>query len=205
MRFIDELIARGGPESHEYAAFTAFVDAMAADIASGAMAAAEAEVFWRELTEQNFRGTAQAHALLAPHGYHGDYEIIDIIYRQRVAPEPYLERWDHYFHAQSAPKAVRNRKGFFHALLDDVVGRHPGEIVQVLNVASGPGRDMQEWLDTHPHAPVLFDCVELDPNAIEICAEPLRPLLGENPISSGKCAPLSHSKAVSPRLVSRAF
>jgi SAM-dependent methyltransferase len=176
-KFIEELIARGGPEPREYAAFMAFVDAMAADIASGVVRAADAEVFWRELTEQNFRGTAQAHALLKPHGYHGDYEIIDIIYRQRVALDPHLEKWDRYFHAQSAPKAVCNRKGFFHARLDEVVERHPGEIIQVLNVASGPGRDMREWLDTHQHAPVFFDCVELDPNAIEYARNVCAPCL----------------------------
>jgi extracellular factor (EF) 3-hydroxypalmitic acid methyl ester biosynthesis protein len=175
--YILALIASGGPSPGDYATLTSCVNSMATDIVSGAMTAREAEIFWRDLTTQYFQGTAQAHALLTPHGYHGDYEIIDIIYQQRVATDLHLEKWDRYFHAQAAPKAVRNRKDFFHALLNEVVERRSGQPIQVLNVASAPGRDMREWFDTHPEAPIFFNCVELDLNAIEYARDLCAPFL----------------------------
>jgi extracellular factor (EF) 3-hydroxypalmitic acid methyl ester biosynthesis protein len=177
MAFINKLIDQGGPEPWEYAETTEWINAISGDIASGAAKTEEVAALIRQLTEQHFRGTAQAHCLLTPHGYHGDYEIIDIIYRQQVAPQSHLEKWDYYFHAQSAPKAVRNRKTFFHTLLDEVVALHHPNPVQLLNVASGPGRDMREWLDNNPNATVFFDCVELDPKAIEYARQLCTPFL----------------------------
>lgn len=108
--------------------------------------------------------TMQGFAYLKPHGYAGDFEIIDRIYCERVSADPRLARWDRYFHAQAAPRAVRNRKAYFHAQLDRHAARR--QPLRVLNVASGPGRCMAEWLHARPAAAVHFDCIELDAAAI---------------------------------------
>ena len=118
--------------------------------------------------------------LLKSHGYAGDFEIIDAIYTQRTAADLNQRRWDEYFHAQAAPRAVRNRKKYFQITATNAVvtaTRLGGCAPRNLNVASGPGRDMMEWLTDHPVAPARFDCVELDANAIayasELCAKHL--------------------------------
>ena len=108
--------------------------------------------------------TMQGFAFLKPHGYAGDFEMIDRIYGERITAEPHLAAWDRYFHAQPAPRAVRNRKNYFHALLDRHVAR--GRPLRVLNLASGPGRCMAEWLAANPETPASFVCVELDAAAI---------------------------------------
>ena len=184
--FIEHLIARGGPEAAEYEAFTAWIDAMADDVSTGTLSVNDLRSFWRQVTQHAFKGTAQADVVLQPHGYHGDFEIIDAIYTERVNEHPALEKWDRYFHAQSAPKAVRNRKAYFQHLLrrseDGRWAQHRTSVdghtepgLRVLNVASGPGRDMHEWFESSPKTGVRIDCVELDPKAIryasELCAK----------------------------------
>ena len=113
--------------------------------------------------------TMQGFALLKPHGYAGDFEIIDRIYGRRITAEPHLAAWDRYFHAQPAPRAVRNRKDYFHALLDRHAARR--RPLRVLNLASGPGRCMAEWLAAHRAAAASFVCVELDAAAIAHASE----------------------------------
>ena len=172
--FIHALIERGGPEPHEYAAVTAWIDALAGDVKVGRVKADVVSEMWRELTRQHFRGTLQGLVVETPHGYHGDFEFIDGVHCTRISPDAILARWDGYLHAQAAPKAVRNRKQYFQDLLKSRCGRN-GHPIPVLNVASGPARDVREWLDTNGAEAVHFDCVDLDANAIRfaeaLCAD----------------------------------
>ena len=43
--------------------------------------------------------------------------MMDRIYLKRVTASEKYARWDKFFYAQSAPKAVRNRKVFFQSIL----------------------------------------------------------------------------------------
>ena len=165
MAFIDELIARGGPEPHEYAAFTAWIETLAEDVKAGRAAAHAVGAMWRELTRRYFRGTLQGLVVERAHGYHGDFEFIDAVHCGRISPDPALTRWDAYLQAQAAPKAVRNRKRYFQELLRARSGQN-GHALQVLNIGSGPARDVREWLDSNGTAGTHFDCVDLDANAI---------------------------------------
>jgi extracellular factor (EF) 3-hydroxypalmitic acid methyl ester biosynthesis protein len=109
----------------------------------------------------------QGYALAKPAGYAGDFEMIDRIYCNHVTEHPDLRNWDLFFHAQKAPTAVRNRKAYFcNTLNTRVTHLSPSPLVAVLNVASGPGRDMQEFFALNPNAPIEFDCVDQDPRAI---------------------------------------
>jgi SAM-dependent methyltransferase len=112
--------------------------------------------------------TLQGMGYHRPHGYPGDFEVIDKIYVRHHSANPRLTRWDAYFHSQPPSRAVRNRKTYFHNLLDQHYARR--RPLRVLNLASGSGRCMFEWLSAHPEADASFSCVELDPNAITYAA-----------------------------------
>lgn len=150
----------------EYGELNRAIRRLADEVRVGNVRAQDVKNIVRTATEMCFRGTMQAESVLKKHGYSGDFEIIDDIYRMRISPEPQLRRWDLFFHAQSAPCAVRNRKAYFHQLLRDLTARLPGQKLRVLNIASGPARDLREWFDAHPDSLFQFDCIELDPKAI---------------------------------------
>ena len=69
---------------------------------------------------------------------------------------------------------MRNRKTYFHHLLKTITERCGSRPVRVLNIASGPARDLREWFDAHPDSAIHVDCIELDPKAIQhaqtVCA-----------------------------------
>lgn len=105
------------------------------------------------------------HAYLKPYGYPGDFEIIDKVYLEMISEDPMLTKWDLFHNQAAATKAVRNRKTFFKNVLRDKMN-HSTETCQVLNVASGPCRDLLEFFEEEKNQAVHFDCVEADINAI---------------------------------------
>lgn len=79
-----------------------------------------------------------------PFGYAGDYQIIDWTYCEfDGSPDPRGMFWDHFYHAQTAPKAVRDRKERFGRVLKAKAASAKGKI-RVLNVGSGPAREIAD-------------------------------------------------------------
>lgn len=173
-----ELIARGGPMPGEYAQLNRTLRQLGDAVRAKLIAHEDVMAYAHDITSRHLEGTMQARALGKKYGYSGDFEMIDAIYSLRTAPEPHLRRWDLYFHAQAAPNAVRNRKSYFHHLLHSHTASRSKAPLNVLNVASGPARDVREWMLDNPGQEVFFDCVDAEIHAIE-CAKKM-------------CAPFSH-------------
>ncbi len=174
IEFFSRLIQQGGPQPHEYEHLSNWTKEMSYILDEDRELFEKVAGIWRNWSYDHLDGSVQHMVVAKPHGYHGDFEIIDRMYCETVSNEPHLARWDEYFYDLSAPRAVRNRKKYFHQLLATVVSTSASDSLSVLNVASGPGRDMREWFESRPEAQVKFDCVELDPNAIahasQLCA-----------------------------------
>ena len=162
--YIRKLVSRGGPEIDDYAEldawftnlFLAFDSGHLPNDALGKVREAFGEVFTN--------GTMFGHAFRKPHGYSGDFEIIDRFYGSYAASGTH-EHWDRYIQAGRAPRAVRNRKTYLHDLLRRRIEASNGQTIRVLNVASGPGRDIAEFL-SGSSSNIQFDCIDQDPSAI---------------------------------------
>ena len=165
--FTEQLVNKGGPKPAEYETFTQWLNQIAFEVKNGNINQQELDNIRNCFGEAISTETMQGFAFQKPHGYAGDFEIIDRIYQESCTENPKLKNWDRYFHAQSAPKAVRNRKKYFIKLLNGLEKRGNAEgCFNVLNVASGPARDMFEFLST-PNGKISFDCIEMDKNAID--------------------------------------
>ena len=164
--YIEDLIARGGPEPEEYDTLNSWIQSVDREVNAGNISTESVRDYWRHISETFLGGTLQSHVVKCPRGYHGDFEIIDHTYQQRVHDHPALARWDRFLHAQDAPVALRNRKTYFLSLLAEHETRMKGTRLEVLNIGSGPGRDILEWFEKHGRTSVHFDCVDIDPEAI---------------------------------------
>ena len=180
MQWLHQLAATGGPDDTSTVAFTAWIAELSDMVAAGRVERSEWSDAWKLFNLRLLPQAMSTKAFLKSHGYAGDFEIIDAIYTQHKAADLKQQRWDDYFHAQAAPRAVRNRKGYFQRMATNaaVAATRLGDCApRILNVASGLGRDMMEWLTDNPNTPVRFECVELDANAIayasELCAKHL--------------------------------
>jgi extracellular factor (EF) 3-hydroxypalmitic acid methyl ester biosynthesis protein len=173
--FLRSFVQKGGPEPEDYCDFTFWIEMVSAAIESGRITTEQISTLLDSFGDVFDTATMQGFARRKPHGYAGDYEIIDRIYRTQVAHDPQLVNWDRYFHAQKAPIAVRNRKEYFLRLAATLEQAHTGPEFRILNLASGPARDLYEYLSTHSDRRSVFDCVELDADAIKfastLCSE----------------------------------
>jgi len=97
---------------------------------------------------------------LQPYGYAGDFQLIDRLYTNYRGPGSAIQRWDDFAQSQPAAEAVRNRKAYFINLLQSKQAQ------RVLNIASGPCRDIKEYYESQPGSTTHIDCIEQDGRAI---------------------------------------
>jgi hypothetical protein len=117
------LVRQGGPSLVDHELFRDWLHRTSGLVSAGRVPREKVTDFWRSLGPEYLAGCAQGFALAKPHGYAGDYEIMDKIYRQEVSPDPRFRGWDLFFHAQSAPTAVRNRVPCLAAFLERALPR----------------------------------------------------------------------------------
>ncbi|MFE0756408.1 class I SAM-dependent methyltransferase [Inquilinus sp. NPDC058860] len=160
------LIDRGGPEPDAYESLTSMLGEADDLVLRGMATRRELQQIWWDQGESFLRDTMQGFVLLKPHGYAGDFEIIDRIYTHWTSPNPHFVRWDQYFHAQSGAHAVRNRQLVLQQVIRQAMAEQPGRQLHILNLGSGPCRDVRDFIDANPDADVAIDCVDQDANAI---------------------------------------
>jgi 3-oxoacyl-[acyl-carrier-protein] synthase III len=157
-------LAGRGPDASDDAILDAALRAAYVAVPSfrhGDVAATIAGVLGPSIVE----GTVQGFAYRKPRGYAGDFEIIDKMYRQETSADPALAAWDRYYHRHAAATAVRNRKALFLEELRALRARRGAE-AHVLDLASGPCRDLHEFFGETQARDLFVDCVESDFDAI---------------------------------------
>jgi len=142
-----------------------FVDDIIKLVNSGLVKKEEIQLVLNDLPEE-FEGSLQSHGLRKPFGYTGDFLIIDRMYTTQVSSNKAIENWDIYFHNQPAVIAVRNRKEYFKSVMHQKLKSKTN--FKLLNIASGPARDLKEVYDSLDGSQVLnTTCVDMDINAID--------------------------------------
>lgn len=161
--YAKNLINIGGPNPDEYEDLTSACHALRDMNLSTSDVALLHEVLKPILDIDSVFGFA----FLKPHGYSGDFEMINRIYQQWTSPDSTkFHKWDGFFHHLDSATAVRNRKQYLINQLNQLTERK--ESPRVLNLASGPCSDLYEFFSTNEHSENLHvDCLDMDKNAIE--------------------------------------
>jgi len=170
---IPDILAKHGPDLRDYDSIKAIIKETHYRYENNLLSSTELDRFRKQLGNVLTKNTLLGWNFTKPYGYAGDFQIIDMIYQQKVSTDPRYYKWDLFFNDFSAARAVRNRKTFFKNLLLRFSLPHSGTL-RVLNIASGPGRDMLEFLNENPDVDVHFTCLELDERAIAYAKNLLR-------------------------------
>lgn len=163
IEYLSALVDQGGPLPEDYPQLNGWIDDIAIKRRSGLISMEDTKKVIEVLGEAMTPITMQGFAYHKPHGYAGDFEIIDRIYQKYTCPDKTLTRWDNFWQAHPAAQAVRHRTAYLISLVFKSITekRRP---IHVLNLASGPSRDVYECCRLIDG--VTFDCVEQDANAI---------------------------------------
>lgn len=160
LEWINEILLQGGPEPHQYDGLSTCFEQIANHLRAGsqdALAAVQRIVNAPLLKDET---SVLGHCRVKPYGYAGDFSIIDRIYTHDKSDK--YAKWDDYALSTTAAQAVRNRKVYFKQCAHERM-RDGG---QLLNVASGPARDLKELYESGDYTALHTTCVEMDPKAI---------------------------------------
>ena len=157
IKFLSELVAKGGPEPHEYQAFTDIVNHLKPE---------QVDTF-REIIKPSLNeNTLIGHGFVKPYGYPGDFHLIHNIYKHKANPDPKYKSWDDFFLNQPAAQAVRNRKDFFLSSCRRLEESDSKEI-NVLILGCGPATDVNQYITENPNSKICFNLLDFDQNAID--------------------------------------
>lgn len=118
-----------------------------------------------------------------PFGYSGDCKIIDDIYKNQVRTSGFDRLWDNWFQQLAASIAVRERKEDLKRIILNFVKEHRGEDIRIMNLASGPAREIKELIDTNSDnlfSRVIFDCYDFEIRAINYAKQLLNGVVNIN-------------------------
>jgi extracellular factor (EF) 3-hydroxypalmitic acid methyl ester biosynthesis protein len=165
IEYLKILAEDGGPAESQYEELGNLYKTLNLKRKKGTMSESEVMSIWHALPDVFCTtDTMQGYALLKPHGYSGDFVIIERIYQGWLSPKEHLVNWDRFFHFQEAPRAILNRKKYFLDILS-ALDKKDGKR-DVLNIGCGPSQDVVEFL-SQGESHIFFECVDYDKDAIE--------------------------------------
>ncbi|MEL6589466.1 MAG: class I SAM-dependent methyltransferase [Bacteroidota bacterium] len=165
--YISDVMRNNGPEEAQYQEHLEWYNQLNHEIQNGIWTKEEIDQM-RDLFGKAYKSTEtlQGFVFVKPHGYAGDFEVIEKIYGKKVNRSPLYSKFDLFFQAQSAPNAVRNRKEYFKKILKEKLA-HSQKKLRVLNLASGPCRGIKEYLAGESNHHFQIDCIDVDAKAIQ--------------------------------------
>jgi len=106
--------------------------------------------FFREQLKELIYQSSFAHRSVAkPLGYAGDFEMMNIIYRNEAAGDSLFGKCLHaYWLSHPEAKAVRNRSKYLFGFLSHVIRQGAGVPLKIGSIACGPAREVQMLLET---------------------------------------------------------
>lgn len=138
--------------------------------------------FWKTAGWVVGHGPLQLRAREKPHGYAGDFEMLDQIADDRISEELLPGAFDRYFQNQAAPKAVRNRTRLIADRIVELARAANGSsdaAIKICSVGSGSAPDIRravEQLNSDQAQRLDIHLFDLDPKALAFAEEKLRSL-----------------------------
>lgn len=165
-----DMLNAGGPRETEYPLLDALMEELFHMQQTNRLDTATLHLLQALFQEEFLAETMHGYVYRKPLGYAGDFQLIDMIYTHHQSGHEAYERWDRYFHYNAATEAVRNRKDFFKNQLLHKIARRKKPL-HLLNVASGPARDLYELYGGVNADMLVTTCVDVDADAIAFASE----------------------------------
>lgn len=112
----------------------------------------EAFLFFREqLRHHLYQSTFATRSLTKPRGYAGDFEMMNLIYRQENVGHTLFSRCvEKAFQIHPEPEAVRNRVDYLYSHIVKTLKKSKADKITIMSVASGPAMEVQHLIENLP-------------------------------------------------------
>ena len=177
-------------QRQDWAAVTTLMDHALAELAAtecwGEENQLPSSVFWREAGDVLKVGSLQAHARFKPHGYAGDFEMLERLVHRDVRGEGLALAFDQYFQDHPAPYAVRNRTTWIADAIVAGVQSSDGDY-HIVSLGSGPAADVREAverLSAGERGKLHVTLLDLDEKGLDFARKHLAGELGEQRLNA---------------------
>lgn len=123
-----------------------------------------------------YKSKMMERAFRKPRGYPGDYKLIEMVYNNQPVSKGFGFYYDRYFHNYPYAIAVKRRMEKMTELLKSTIKKIDLPSIDILNLASGSCREMNELFD-NPEIrglkKIRFTCIDFDKEALEFSKERL--------------------------------
>ncbi|MCD6570215.1 MAG: PilZ domain-containing protein [Deltaproteobacteria bacterium] len=143
------------------------------------------EYFQKKLGEFFMKSKLFQRAYTKPLGYAGDFEMMNIIYRNQFEGDDLFSQIMNKIDCEgSGAKAVRNRRTFFYEKIRALVmNSHNQEVIKIMSVACGPTLEFYDFVfslrDKKIPIKIKFIAIDQDRNALDDARSRIDPLLAE--------------------------
>ncbi len=169
------VVDNNGPRESDFPGLHEFVTLVARLRQARVFTEQHLEHLWNQLGRLGTPQTLMGHVYRKPHGYAGDFKIIDAIYSGRTTDDPTLRRWDDYFLQLPAVQAVRNRGDHCLRTVDTLMDEAKRDSLSdqplaFLSLGCGPCRDLEQVVARYRDR-IRFVCVDQDTEALDHARE----------------------------------
>jgi extracellular factor (EF) 3-hydroxypalmitic acid methyl ester biosynthesis protein len=119
-------------------------------------------------------------ALEKPLGYAGDYEMMNMLYRDPAEGETLLgQALNTCFTSEPAAEANKNRISYIGGLIREALAAAPGRTIRIASLGCGPAREIEALLTESPQLGARLEVALIDQEerAIAHCERTLAPLM----------------------------
>jgi hypothetical protein len=138
---------------------------------------------WHILEPMLAQGSLQLHAREKPHGYAGDFRLLDRICERSVRGAGIGRAYDEFFQSHAAPNAVRNRANILAQAMQEFAAERRD--MQIVSYGSGPAfelRTLCRKLTPESRRHLRITLLDLDPQALAFAKEQLCLVMPETQI-----------------------
>lgn len=155
--YIDEILAKNGPDKEDYVNFYGLVNQLKAE---------DIEAFQKKIAPILNPDSLFGFSYTKPFGYSGDFFIIDRIYQHHVNSDERYRKWDEFLHSAGAVNAVRNRKTLAVKIFEELNEKAMGVQQDVMILGSGPVTETFEFFEKNSDNSLIFEMLDMDKSAI---------------------------------------
>jgi extracellular factor (EF) 3-hydroxypalmitic acid methyl ester biosynthesis protein len=143
--YLQDLVNAGGPEPDQYSTLNAALENF-----NLAKCRGEFNYYGPDYKEDLMGkalsfDTMQGLAYRKPHGYAGDFELLERIYGHFLTPQSELKNWDQFWNSQAFVSAFQHSTRYFVDVVAAAEQHKQG--MKVLNIASGSSRSVADYLN----------------------------------------------------------
>ncbi len=163
VKYIKAIHARGGPNPRDYVAINDVLNYYIANLPKEEILKIHKRM--SKIFGPAYVHSTAGHATVKPHGYPGDFELMDKMYLLEHSQLKEYVKWDRFYHWHAAAKCILNRKTYFKREVKEKLKKKKGPL-HIMNIACGPGRDVFELFEEEDASRLHFEFVDADIKAI---------------------------------------